>query len=191
MKVNSRNVAFHWTWILSTHLWLALRTWGPKSHCALLCLVTQSCLTLCNPMECSPPGPSRGGESMEILQARILGIFPTQELNPGLPHCRGILYQLSHKGSPRIQEWVAYPFSSRSSRPRIKPGSPALQADSLPAESQGKPKNTWVGSPSLLQGSSPPRNGTQVSCIAGGFFTNWAIREVLWIGGKHKHSSLG
>ena len=48
-----------------------------------------------------------------ILQARVLewvafsllqGIFPTRGLNPGLPHCRRILYQLSHKGSPRILE---------------------------------------------------------------------------------------
>ena len=46
--------------------------------------------------------------------------------------------------------------------------------DSLPAESQGKPQNTGVGSLSLLQGSSWPRNWTGVSCIAGGFFTNWA-----------------
>ena len=66
--------------------------------------------------------------------------FPTQGSNPGLPHCRQILYQLSHKGSPRILEWVAYHFSSGSSRPRnqtdpgIKPGSPALQVDSFPAE---------------------------------------------------------
>ena len=35
--------------------------------------------------------------------------------NPGLLHCRRILYHLSHKGSPRILEWVAYPFSSGSS----------------------------------------------------------------------------
>ena len=62
-----------------------------------------------------------------ILQVRILewvafsslqGIFPTQGSNPGLPHCRRILYQLSHKGSARILEWVAYPFSSGSSRLR-------------------------------------------------------------------------
>ena len=46
------------------------------------------------------------------------GIFPIQGSNPGLPHCRQILYQLSHKGSPRILEWVAYPFSSRSSQTR-------------------------------------------------------------------------
>ena len=52
--------------------------------------------------------------SCSLLQ----GIFPTQGSNPGLPHCRRILYQLSHKGSPRILEWVAYPFSSKSSWPR-------------------------------------------------------------------------
>ena len=81
--------------------------------------------------------------SLSLLQ----GIFPTQELNQGLLHRRWILYQLSHKGSPRILQWVAYPFS---------------------------------------RGSSQPRNWTRVSCIAGGFFTNWAMREAqtgfeLWL----------
>ena len=52
----------------------------------------------------------------------------------------------------RIQEWVAFPFSRGSSLPGIELGSPALQVDSLPAEPQGKPKNTGVGSLSLLQG---------------------------------------
>ena len=66
--------------------------------------------------------------SLSLLQ----GIFPTQGLNPGLLHCRQILYQVSCKGSPRILEWIAYPFSSAD--PGIKPGSPALQADSLPTE---------------------------------------------------------
>ena len=60
------------------------------------------------------PGQNTGVGSLSLLQ----GIFPTQGLNPGLPHCRWILYQLSHKGSPRILEWVAYPFSSGSSWPR-------------------------------------------------------------------------
>ena len=45
-------------------------------------------------------------------------IFPTQESNLGLPHCRRFLYQLRHKGSPRILEWVAYPFFSGSYWPR-------------------------------------------------------------------------
>ena len=62
-----------------------------------------------------------------ILQARILewvavpfsrGSSQTEGLNPGLPHCRRILYQLSHQRSPRILQWVAYPFSRGSSWPR-------------------------------------------------------------------------
>ena len=52
--------------------------------------------------------------SLSLLQ----GIFPTQGSIPGLPHCRQILYQLSHRGSPRILEKVADPFSSGSSQPR-------------------------------------------------------------------------
>ena len=72
------------------------------------------------------PGQNTGVGSLSLLQ----GLFPTQGWNPGLPHCRRILYQLSHKGSPRILEWVAYPFSSGSSWPRNQSGSPALQADS-------------------------------------------------------------
>ena len=84
------------------------------------------------------PGQNTGMGSLSLLQ----GIFPTQGSNPGFPHCRQILYQLSHKGSPGILEWVAYPFSS---------------------------------------GSSWPRNWTRVSCIAGRFFTNWAIGEVLGV----------
>ena len=61
----------------------------------------------------SSPGQNTGVGSLSLLQ----WIFPTQGLNPGLPHCRQILHPLSHKGSPRILEWVAYPFSSGSSWP--------------------------------------------------------------------------
>ena len=50
------------------------------------------------------------------------GIFPTQGYNPGLLHCRWILYQLSHKGRSRILDGAAYPFSSRSSWPRNRTG---------------------------------------------------------------------
>ena len=59
------------------------------------------------------------GQNTEVGSCSLLqGIFPTQGSNPGLPHCRQILYQLSHKESPRILEWVAYPFSNRSFQPR-------------------------------------------------------------------------
>ena len=97
------------------------------------------CPTLWNPWTYSPwgsPGQTTGVGSLSLLQ----GIFRTQELKSGLMHCSQILYQLSHKGSPRILEWVAYPLSG---------------------------------------GSSWPRNQTGVSCIAGRFFTNWAMVNVL------------
>ena len=70
-----------------------------------------------------------------------------------------------------VLEWVAFPFSRGSSQPRDWTRSPALQADSLPAEPQGKPKNTGVGSLSLLQGIFP----TQES--------NWGLlhcRQILY-----------
>ena len=59
--------------------------------------VAQSYLTLCDPMDCpwNSPGQNTGVGSLSVLQ----GIFSTQGSNPGLPHCRQILYQLSHKGS--------------------------------------------------------------------------------------------
>ena len=60
------------------------------------------------------PGQNTGVGSLSLLQ----GIFPTQGSNLCLPHCRWILYQVSHKGSPSILEWVACPFSSGSSWPR-------------------------------------------------------------------------
>ena len=79
-------------------------------------------------------GQNIGVDSLSLLQ----GIFLTHGSNPGLPICRWILYQLSHNGRPRVLDWVAYPFSSRSSQ---------------------------------------PKNWTRVSCIAGGYFMNWAIRK--------------
>ena len=41
------------------------------------------------------------------------GIFSTQESNPGIPHCRQILYQLSQKGRPKILEWVSLSLLQR------------------------------------------------------------------------------
>ena len=102
-------------------------TWKSLSHVRLFA----------TPWVYSPWNSSGQNTGMGILSL-LQGIFPTQGLNPGLPHCRWILYQLSHKASPRILERVDYPFSS---------------------------------------GSSQPRNRIGVSCITGGLFTNWAIRE--------------
>ena len=61
------------------------------------------------------PGQNTGMGSLSLLQQ----IIPPQGLNTGVLHCRWILCQLSHKGSPRILEWVvAYSFSKGSSQPR-------------------------------------------------------------------------
>ena len=71
----------------------------------------------------------------------------------------------------RILEWVAFPFSRDLPNPGIEPRSPALQADSLPAELQGKPKNTGVGSLSLLQQIFPTKE------------SNWGLlhcRQILY-----------
>ena len=92
-----------------------------------------------------------------ILQSRILEsvVFPLSRgsswprEDPRSPSSKWILYQLNHKGSPRTLNWVACPFSSRSSQ---------------------------------------PRNQTGVSCIAGRFFTNWAIREASRLCIKKKRS---
>ena len=85
-----------------------------EERTVLVVKVAQSCPTLRPHGPDSPwnsPGQNTGVGSPSLLQ----GIFPTQGLNPGLPHCGWILYQLSHTGSPRILEWVAYPFSRGSS----------------------------------------------------------------------------
>ena len=77
------------------------------SYVLCLCLVAQSCLTLWDPKNCSPPGSSvhedSPGQNTGIsCHALLQGIFPTQGLNSGLPHCRRILYQLSHQGSSKL-----------------------------------------------------------------------------------------
>ena len=77
----------------------------------------------------------------------------------------------------RILEWVAFPFSGDLPNPGMKHRSPTLHADPLPAELQGKPKNTGVGSLPFSSRSFQPRNWTGVSFISGGFFVNWAVRE--------------
>ena len=87
-----------------------------------VCLVAQSCPTLCNPMDCSPPGSS------------------------------------IHQDSPGKNTGVGY---HALLHPGIKPKSPSMQVDSLPAEPPGKPKNTGVGSLSLLQGIFPTKESNQ------------------------------
>ena len=121
-------------------------------------LVTQSCLILCDPMDCSPPGSPVPG----ILRARTLEWVAISFSNAWkwkvkvksfshiplvatpwtatyqAPPSMGFSSQEYWSGvplpSPRTLEWVAIPFSKGFSRPR----SPVLQADSLPFEPPGK-----------------------------------------------------
>ena len=84
-----------WWWQLQSHV----RLWKVS--------VTQSCPTLCNPMDCSLPGSSvhgilRGKNTGVDCHVPLQGIFPTQISNLGLLHCRQILYCLSHQGSPGL-----------------------------------------------------------------------------------------
>ena len=98
--------------------------WDTKlvlSVCCAVLIIAQSCPTLYDPIN------YRSGSSVHgILQVKnmgvachalLQGIFPTQGSNPCLPHCRQILYHLSHQGSPSILEWVTYPFFRGSSWP--------------------------------------------------------------------------
>ena len=105
------------------------------------------------------PGKNTGAGCRALLQR----IFPTQGLNPDIPHCRQILYCLSRKGSPRILGFqyipspvyllqCIYPFSSVSS---------------------------W------------PMDRTRVSCIADGFFTSWATRNSNSKNGSDTQTSPG
>ena len=80
---------------------------GKLPASSVLCLVTQSCLTFCDPRTFCPPGSSVHGDSPGkntgvSCHAFLQGIFPTQGSNPGPLHCRRILYHLRHQGSPRI-----------------------------------------------------------------------------------------
>ena len=105
--------------------------------------VAQSCPTLCDPIDYTVHG---------ILQGRILewvafpfsrGSSRPRDQTQVSQHCRWILYQLSHQGSPRLLEWVACPFQGNLTNPGIEPGSAASQADSLPAELPVKVKGSY------------------------------------------------
>jgi len=113
---------------------------GIANTCAVLSCSVVS--TLCNPKDCSPAGYSVHGDSPGkntgvVCLALLQGIFPTQRLNPGLQHCRQILHSLSHQGSPRILEWKPIPSPGDFPDPRTELASPALLADSSPAELPG------------------------------------------------------
>ena len=148
------------------------------------------------------PGQNTRVGSLSLLQ----GVFPTQGSNPGLPHCRSILSQLSHKGSPHGLR-VKFKFTNRTPKPpwagpaRVSSVFPCLCS---PCKSESEVTQScltlcdpmdyslpgssvhgvflarilqWVAI-FFSRGSSPPRDRTRVSCIAVRHFTVWATRGV-------------
>ena len=122
------------------------------------------------------PGQNTGGGSLSLLQ----GIFPTQESNWGLLHCRRILYQQNYQGSSACRGLTVFGDGglqevkvkvTQSCQTLCNPMDytvhAILQARIL----------EWVAF-SFSRGSSKPRDWTQVSYIAGRFFTMWPTREV-------------
>ena len=112
--------------------------------------VTQSCPTLCNPMDYTVH---------EIFQARLL-------------------------------EWVAVPFSRGSSQPRDQTQVSDIARGFFTSWPPGKPKNTGMGSYPFSSRSSWPRNQTTVSFIADRFFTNWAMREASMYTYTHTYTYM-
>ena len=96
-KIQTENCSCLYSSSISCAFWIKLTT--------CVCVVSQSRPTLWNRMDCSPSGSSVHGDFPSkntgmVCHALFQEIFPTQESNPGLPHCRQILYRLSHQGSP-------------------------------------------------------------------------------------------
>ena len=110
------------------------------------------------------PGRNTRVDSLSLLP----GIFPTQGSNPGLPYCKQILYQLSHKGSPRILEWVAIPFSGGSSQPRNWTGVSCIAGGFFTiTELSGKPL-PLRGELKMCEGSFGCHRERELSAFSGG-----------------------
>ena len=143
-----------------------------------------------------------GVGSLSLLQ----WIFPTQELNQGLLHCRWILYQLSYKGTPksrsrvqlfgtpwiiqslefsRPEYWSGQPFASPGDLPNpgVESRSPALQADSLPVEPRGKPRAPFLKKESGYflgsQQSRPQRPCTHTFLLSVISYTQFSGLQIL------------
>ena len=99
-----------------------------------------------------------GVSSCSLLQK----IFPTQGSNMGIQHCRQILYQLSHQGSPRMLAWVAYPFCRGSSQPRNRARVSCIEGRAF--------TNGAVRDPKSFTCSSQQQ-----------FFSNLNMHKIIWL----------
>ena len=153
--------------------WLRIWGWGglPRWRCAVLWVVAQFCPTLCNLVDCSPPGSSVHG----ILQARILewvalpfepacqcrrhkihgfdpwvGKIPCRRAGQLTPVFLVALFAtpwtVAHQATGPLPMAFPLPFPSPGDLPNpgMELGSPALQADSLSTQPSGKPRNVRI-----------------------------------------------
>ena len=105
-----------------------------RHRCENKMLVAQSCLSLCDPSDYSPPGSSPQKSPGVSYHFLLQGIILTQGLNPDFLPCRRILYPLSHQGSPILLVnltskccWYNWISISKKNRKEIwKCGPPAL-----------------------------------------------------------------
>ena len=98
----------------------------------------------------------------------LQGTFPTQGSNPSLPHCRQILYELSHQGSPRILEWVAYPFSRGSSQPRNQTGVSCIVGGFFTSWIPREAKQTYIDKWNRIESTDiNPHINNQLICDKG------------------------
>ena len=112
-----------------------------------------------DPMDCNPPGSSVHGDSPGKNTAvgchdPLQRIIPTQGSNPGLLHCRQILYHLNHRGSP-----ITYMNETERESHSVMPASLWPHGLYSPWNSPGQ--NTGVGSFSLLQGIFPTQKSNR------------------------------
>ena len=131
-------------------------------------LVSQSCPTLCNPMDYSLPGSFVHGDSPVKntgvgCQALLQGIFLTQGSNPHLLHCRQILYHLSHQGSSKWSKPTLMNFTNQTHRKEIdwahqvslrKPSKTENQKNELISELAHKVESFSTSSTGRLTASS-------------------------------------
>ena len=114
------------------------------------CSVAQSCPTSCDPVDCSPPGPTvhgfpgkgTGAGRRSLPQGTFLARGQTRA-----SRAAGRLLTAEPPGEPQCQSRFPRPLLGAPPNPGVKPRSPTLQADSLPPEQPGKPRNTGAGSP--------------------------------------------
>ena len=153
---------------------------------ARLCLVAQSCPSLCCPMDCSPPGSSECGDSpgknWSGLPCSPSGHLPNPGMEPRSPALRTECLPSEPTGKP-VNPGVGSLSLLQGIflTQEINLGSPAPWADSLPFEPPGKPKDTGEGSLSLLQQIFPTQESNQ-----GLLHCRWILYQLSYQGAHGK-----